>query len=184
MFTYDAVLAAALLTAPPTPLPTEQGVAWSDRLRPALIALAVEAELLSLREVDGVFQKPVQFAYDLKMLRERWQDLFCAPLVEESRRFPGCSLAKEHIALNRAVREELRERLSWDETRAHEIQRALDENDQLHRVWEEVRYANGPHDVHVRRQALARLRDLIGMEAFYRGQLPPHVPLWLFPVAR
>jgi hypothetical protein len=32
----------------------------------------------------------------------------------------------------------------------------------------------------VRRQALKQLRTLIGAEAYYTGQLPPHVPLWRF----
>ena len=35
-----------------------------------------------------------------------------------------------------------------------------------------------------RRQSLAQLRDLIGLEAFYTGRLPPHVPLWRIPEER
>lgn len=180
MFTYDAVLAAALLTSPSGP-PSATNAAWSDRLGPFVIALAIEAEVLDPREGDRIFQKPHHFRHDLNLLRDRWQDLSNAPFVEEGRRFPACSPAKECLALNRAVREELLQRIAQDASRAEEWRNALEENERLHQIWEEVRYANGCYDITVRRRALMRLRELLGAEAFYRGHLPPPVPLALIP---
>ena len=34
------------------------------------------------------------------------------------------------------------------------------------------------------RSALARLRDYIGPDAYYRGEMPPPVPLWRFEMVR
>ena len=34
--------------------------------------------------------------------------------------------------------------------------------------------------VTVRRQALKKLKEMIGDQAYYSGSLPPHVPVWRF----
>lgn len=36
------------------------------------------------------------------------------------------------------------------------------------------------NSVFTRRLALGKLRDILGEENFYRGPLPPHIPLWRF----
>ena len=63
-----------------------------------------------------------------------------------------------------------------------ELRIALNETDHLYQVWDSVRDARcNYYYVTVRRQALKTLREMIGTEAFYRGELPPHVPVWRFP---
>ncbi len=57
----------------------------------------------------------------------------------------------------------------------------LDETKRLYRVWDAVRDSKCEfYYVTVRRQALRKLRDLVGPEAYEAGDLPPHVPVWRF----
>lgn len=185
MFSYDAILAAALLTSPPVSLPVSETAPWSGRLQSYLIIIAVEMEVLDAREGERVFQSPVDFSGDLAMLQSRSEDLLNAPMTEEAGRFPCSSVVKSFLSLNRAMRRESQERMAFDVAHGEELGHALAEIDYLYRVWDAVREAGSPcFYITVRRQALRRTRDLVGMEAFYRGQLPPHVPLWMIPTSR
>jgi hypothetical protein len=38
--------------------------------------------------------------------------------------------------------------------------------------------------VTVRRQALKRLKDMLGEDDYYAAKLPPHVPIWRFEEIR
>jgi hypothetical protein len=68
---------------------------------------------------------------------------------------------------------------------ADELRTIVAETDWLYRIYDALRDARCEYFyVTYRRQALAQLRDLVGMEAYYSGQLPPHVPLWRIPEAR
>ena len=62
-----------------------------------------------------------------------------------------------------------------------EVRAILQETDQLYQIWDTVRDARCEYYyVTVRRQALKRLREALGDEAYFSGRLPPHVPLWRF----
>jgi hypothetical protein len=90
-------------------------------------------------------------------------------------------LIDEFLAFNRAYRSDLKARLEQEPSRAEELRAMMNEVDQLYQLWSTARDAKcGFYYVTVRRQSLAHLRDLAGAEAYYRGQLPPHVPLWHF----
>jgi len=180
MFTCEVLLAAVLLTSPKeTSVPAEQA-GWLEVLRPTFLTLAMDAEILDAREKGFVLGNDV--AGDLAMLQGRFQELARAPLVGEGHRFPDRKLINEFLALNRAYRNQLTARLAIDLVYAEELRAAIVETDQLYQVWDTVRDARCEYYyVTVRRQALQLLRDLIGAEAFYAGQLPPHVPVWHFP---
>jgi hypothetical protein len=50
-----------------------------------------------------------------------------------------------------------------------------------HQLWDAVRDARSEcYYVTARRQALQSLRTTLGPDAYYRGALPPHVPVWRF----
>ena len=69
--------------------------------------------------------------------------------------------------------------------RADVIGVAVAETDRLYRVWDAVRDARCEfYYVTVRRQALKRLKEMVGDEAFAEVDLPPHVPGWRFQEAR
>jgi hypothetical protein len=154
-------------------------------IAPTLRDLAIKLELMDPREVNYLLHDPQNFPQDLKQLQRRFVDLSDAPAVVECERFPDRDAAGELMAANRGYREELNQRLELDQVHADEIQQAIDEADQLHQVWTTVREARcGFYYVNVRRQALKQLRDMIGEPAFYRGELPPHLPVWRVPRTR
>ena len=175
MFTCEIVLAAALLTAPkdaPTP------VAWIEILRPTILTLALDSEILDPRE--RVFlQDPTG---DLEMLRGRNEEFLSYPQLGECNRYPPRKTLNDFLALNRSFRNDLNARLAIDLIHADVIREAIVETDQLYQVWDTVRDAQCEYYyVTVRRQALKLLRDLIGAEAFYTGYLPPSIPVWHLP---
>ena len=182
MFFYDYLLAAALLTAPadlPEPGPPAEAFAT---LRAPLQTLAVEWELLDPREVRYVLARPEDFLSDLNLLRRRYAELSDAPPVGDCFRFPDRTTVNELLAFNRAYRQYIDVRQPGEPARWWELRTALQETDYLYQVWDTVRDARCEYYyVTVRRQALKRLREMLGEEAFYSGQLPPYVPMWRFP---
>jgi hypothetical protein len=184
MFTYECVLAAVLLTSPAetTPDATEPVV---EVLHAALMQAAIDAEVLDAREENLLLTQSRDPAGDLRELQRRHLDLLRAPLVAECRLFPERKVIADLLASNRTYRRDLESRLALDQVHAEELRNALLETDQLYHVWCLLRDARCPfYYVMVRRQALLQLRDLLGPEAYYRGQMPPHVPVWHFPVLR
>jgi hypothetical protein len=183
MFTFKYVIATALLTAPPDSLVLADTAGVHQALSPALQAVAVDWEILDARENRYVLAQPQDFLADLKLLQGRYHELINAPRLEECSRFPERALVNELMAFNRAYRNDLTTRLALDTVHEEELRAALTETDQLYRVWDAIRDARCDYYyITVRRQALLQLRELIGAEAYYSGQLPPHVPVWRFPV--
>jgi hypothetical protein len=183
MFSCEIVLAALMLSAPKDlPVSADQA-AFAHGMRPTLLALAIDGEILDPRERTFLLtQDP---AGDLAMLRGRTEEFARTPLLGESQRFPERKQINDLLALNRAYRNDLNARLAIDLVHMEELRTAIVETDQLYHVWDTVRDARCDYYyVTVRRQSLQLLRDLIGAEAFYNGQLPPNVPVWHFPRGR
>jgi hypothetical protein len=183
MFTFKYVLAATLLTASPDCPELHDAAAAHRELGPALRAVAVDWEILDPRETGYVLARPLDFLADLKLLQGRYQELVNAPRLEECNRLPERSLVKEFLAFNRAFASDLKNRLALDTVHEEELRAALAETEHLYRFWDNVRDARCDYYyITVRRRALQELRELIGAEAYYSGQLPPHVPVWRLPV--
>jgi hypothetical protein len=178
---FDLALAALLLTAPPGTLNLDNPTGLHTVAAPTLTALALQWELLDAREGDYL-KNAQEFVSDLKVLQGRYAELRNAPPVNEIERFPSRDLVNDMLAFNRTYHDSVHSRQSVDMLHSEELQVILAETDQLHRVYEAVRDARCDYYyVTYRRQALNQLRDLIGLEAYYTGQLPPHVPLWRIP---
>ncbi|GEM_PF-2590501 len=185
MLATDCLLAAVLLTAPAdAPLPAET-LAWAEACRTPLLVLALDAQLLDPREDLNYLTRRQNAACDLRALQGRYRDFAFAPLVQESLRFPDRNTALEFLAFNRAYRNDLQARLEFDPGDAAALRAALAEADQLYHLWcliADTRW--GAIYVTPRRQALQMLREQIGAEAFFSGQLPPYVPVWRLTVVR
>jgi hypothetical protein len=96
-------------------------------------------------------------------------------------RFPDRGLINELLSFNRAYRQHLDSRQALDLTCWWELHEALQEADRLYQIWDTVRDARCDYYyVTVRRQALKKLREAVGPQAYYAGCLPPHVPVWRF----
>ena len=177
----DLLLAAVLLAIPPgTPATCPQPDDW-PRLRDAVRAVAVEQEILDRREARYLLTKPEDFCTDLNMLRRRHRDLADAPRVADAERFPDRPAVNELVRFNRAFRRHIDQRCQLEADRAVALGQVLAETDRLYQVWDCVRDARCDfYYVTARRQALQKLRDLIGEEAYAEGELPPNVPTWRF----
>ncbi len=200
MVPLNYALAAVLLTSPaesPTPPDTPTDTAElhvamkpaesSDDLdalitvRPAVRELALDWEILDTREVRYVLTRGEDFASDLKLLRRRYADLCDAPPLYDCMRFPDRSLVNDMLAFNRAYRQHLDNRQSMELANAWQLHEMLLEADRLYQVWDLVRDTRCDYYyVTVRRQALKKLKEMIGDQAYYSGTLPPHVPVWRF----
>jgi hypothetical protein len=180
MFTCEIILAAALIASPKEcPLPTNQ-IAWLEATKPTLLTISVSAEILDPRERAYLFTQDL--VDDLTMLQTRNGDLAWAPLLGECDRFPPRKTINDFLALNRAYRADMTNRLVIDLVHAEEIRTAICETDQLYYVWDTLRDAQCEYYyVTVRRQSLQLLRELSGPSAFYAGQMPPTVPVWHLP---
>lgn len=181
MHSFDYVLAVALLTsAPEAPDPHVSPERFAV-LRPTLQKLAVQWEVLDAREVRYVLTRAEDFATDLKLLRRRCRDLADAPTLSDGLRFPERAVISDLLTFNRAYRQHIDSRQAVEVVHWWELREAVQEADRLYHVWDTVRDARCEYYyVTVRRQALKRLREMIGDEAYHAGQLPPHVPLWQF----
>jgi hypothetical protein len=181
MLPLDYVLAVALLTSGPETgnVPTAgEGLA---SIRPTLQVLAVSWEVLDPREMRYVLTRQEDFAADLKLLRRRQRELSDAPPLQDCTRFPDRAQINELLAFNRAYRQHLDNRQALEQAYWWELREAVQETERLYQVWDTVRDARCDYYyVTVRRQALKKLRETIGDNAYWTGSLPPHVPVWRF----
>src|SRR5437867_805105 len=107
---------------------------------------------------------------------------YVPPAQPAARRNPTHTLLLSPLLRTATLLAHPTQRLEIDQVYAAEIQQAIAEADQLHHIWNTLREARtGFLYVAARRQALKQLRELIGEPAFYRGELPPHLPVWRIP---
>jgi hypothetical protein len=182
MFACEFLLAFSLLTSPEGSVDWNHAPANYDALRPVLQKIAIQLEIMDPREMRYVLARAEDYRSDLQLLRRRYRNLKDAPSLEECLRFPERNFVNDLLAFNRTYHQYLTGRQPVDLVRGEEVQMALTETDRLYQVWDTVRDARcNYYYVTVRRQALKQLRSLLGDKAFYRGHLPPHVPVWRIP---
>ncbi|MFO0936493.1 MAG: hypothetical protein U0798_08290 [Gemmataceae bacterium] len=181
----DLLLAAMLLTAPPgTPETIPPAERW-PAIQAAVQDLAIQWEILDKAETKYLFADSKDFKVDLEILRNRYVDLASAPKAAEAYRFPDRRFAAEMIQFNRAYRSTLSARQIAESDRIDDLSEAIKETDRLYHVWDAARDARCDYyHITVRRQALKKLKSLLGDEEFARGELPPNVPTWRFAEGR
>jgi hypothetical protein len=150
-------------------------------LRPICQRVAVELELVDPKEARYILARDDDFAADLLLVQRRYADLKAAPRVQDALRFPDRVTAQDFLACNRAYHQYLTALQTTDQGHADWCRSALVETDKLYQVWDLVRDARCDYyDVSRRREALQRLRAVLGEPAYYAGQLPPALPVSLF----
>ena len=146
-------------------------------LHQPLTVLSMRLELLDQRETRFVFTKREELAEDLKMLRKRNLELHGAPQLRDASRFPSLSEVNPLLVRNREVRMSLIMEWAMEGADSVALQRQITEIDRRYQIWNIVRDAKCEYYyVTVRRQALKRLKDMIGETAFAAANLPPAVP--------
>jgi hypothetical protein len=175
-----ALAASLIVAAPGTPYPPVATEEWPG-VQAALWHVAIDWELMDPRETHFMLTRPEDLREDLDILRRRCAEFRGAPLVGDSRRFPDREAVNDMISFNRALRKHIDARQHVDTDRGGAYRAALRETDRLYQVWDAVRDARCEfYYVTTRRQALKKVRDLIGAEAYQSGSLPPYVPTWRF----
>jgi len=181
MLCLNQLVAWMLLSAPSGYIDPAKLPAMYPILRTPLLELATRWQILDPREDRYLLARQEDFAADLDLLRHRRQDLQNAPPVEDALRFPDRVVINELLSFNQAYRQCIDMRQPVERSHGGELRAALQDTNRLYRIWDTLRDARCDYYyVTVRRQALQRLRDLIGPEAYYCGELPPSVPLWQF----
>jgi hypothetical protein len=173
-----AVLLLVFAPGHPVPQPTAEEFA---RIAPPLRRFCLEHELLDPREVPYVLARPEDFTADLLLLGRRSRDLADAPPASDAARFPARDAINEALSFNRHYRDHLATIQSVELARAEELQEAIRETDRLYQLYDAIRDARTDYYyIPVRRAALKTIRDTIGPDAYYTGNLPSYVPVWLF----
>lgn len=181
MFGIQYLLTLTLITPPPNGVEALRASPVYAKLRTTLQANAVKLEILDPREVRYILARPDDFFSDLGLLGRRYNELADAPSLNDCFRFPNRETVNELLAFNRAYRQHLSSRQPLELTHWWDLRKAIQETDQLYQVWDTVRDARCDYYyVTVRRQALKKLRTMLGDQAYYQGNLPPFVPLWRF----
>jgi hypothetical protein len=181
MCPLDYAVAVALLTAAPDgPVSPELGKQLAHVV-PTLHAVAVCWEIFDPREARDYDGRPQDFADHLKMLRARQRDLRDAPPLHDCQRFPDRNLINEMITFNRAYHQQLVNRQKLEVAYEREMRVAVEETERLYAIWDLVRDSRTEfYYVAVRREAMKKLREMVGSQVYYSGCLPPHVPMWTF----
>jgi hypothetical protein len=171
------MLLSAPVGTPEQVPPPERWVVVKDSIQ----QIALEWEILDNRETRYVLTHREDFQADLDFLRKRRSELADAPKLAEANRLPDRRVTNDYIQFNRAYRKTLETRLVWEADRAERIGEVLRETDRLYKLWDAIREAKSDfHYVTYRRQALKKLKEGMGTEAFLTGELPPYVPEWRF----
>jgi hypothetical protein len=170
------VVAAVLLTGEPDN--HKQIDCDPDYLLPALKELSIEWELLDPREYAYMFVKTHDFNVDVNIARRRYESLGNAPTLSDAHRFPPKEFIYECLTFNRRYRECILNMQNGDPTRYWEYQAIIEETDWAYGLWDAARDSRVDYYyVTMKRERLQYIRDKIGYDNFYRGILPPHVPI-------
>lgn len=138
-------------------------------------------QVIDVREYNVCFNRPVEFNDNLAVVRDRIKNLCGAPFTHDGYRFPSYAEANERLVFNYLLKTHLE---YWKKLKPANWSELLDIYNETNRrchIYEQLRDARADfYHVIVRRAALRQLRDEIGEEAYYSGNLPPHVPFSAF----
>jgi hypothetical protein len=181
MTTPELFLAAALIAGlPDSPIPKISPEDW-PAFQEAVTQHAIENQLLDRREAQFLFVKPEELKNDMNVLRRRHQELSDAPRLEECDRLPRRDEVNQMLSFNRGYRTQLEARQITEPHWGDYHREAMRETDKLYQVWDSVRDARCEfYYTAVRRQALKRVKEMVGPGEFEAGILPPCVPTWRF----
>lgn len=140
---------------------------------------AVALELLEPRQLQWILESRYSRIFDLDHVRRLNEELKGAPSVGDALRFPEPQTASSYLQFNRDFWFYMEKHKYGSTDEGKQIIAYLDK---VHKIWSLVQSAvlDGTIFIAGRRRALKDLRDVIGDEAYYSTQLPPHVPYWYF----
>lgn len=152
------------------------------RVSAAIHQAAIAMEILDPAERVYIGAESKDLQVDFNILRDRWQDVGHGPRLCDANKFSftraDCTVA---IEFNRAVRRRLEMIAEAEADRRHEVRDAISLVDAHYSVWDSLRDSKCDYyHVTPRRQALKRLKQLIGPDDWAAGRMPLAVPVELF----
>lgn len=184
MFPYNYLIAAALLvqapqeTIDPVTMPSQE--MFAD-VHEAMQNLAVDWEILDPRECRYILEREKDFYADLNLLRKRYQELADAPPLNDCWRFPSRPVLGEYLTFNRGFQQHLNLTLFASPARTEALKEMIVETERIYQILDKARDTQCEYYyITVRRYALKSLKEAIGDNDFYNGQLPDHIPFWRF----
>lgn len=176
----DYILAWALLLAPET-----------ERLRPiyypvhCLREIAVAQELLDEAFAPMHFMQPEHYEGSLANLRAMYHVSKDWPPLRDAQLFPTYETIIENIEFNQAHQDWLENQMILYEGVASQTDyycRWLDKTQDLGNMWSWLATIKDPfdRDIFNKRGSLDSLRDYLKPAQYYRGVLPPAVPIERF----
>lgn len=156
-----------------------------DKLQNEVKSIMYLSEIMDAREWRYMMSKREELQDDFKMLMNRAHDLRDAPFLSDHHRFAiGRDEINALLVFNRQYMTHLQSMRGLFPNDAA-LMRVIAETDALYQAWDSLRDAKTDYYYcHVRRQALMKLKSLIGAEAFERGAMPGNVPEWRFVEVR
>ena len=141
---------------------------------------AIAMEILDRRECPYTLADPQQFVSDCDMLQKRFDDLRDAPLLCMANVLPNRDLTNDLLMFNRCYKNYL-DRCMEIFPDNPELLAARAETEECYKRWDAVRDVRCEYYyTHTRREALKKLRLMLGDEDFAAGRIGPHVPVWRF----
>jgi len=137
------------------------------------------ALLLELGDHRETWQ-PANYRSELLCIRRRYQQLKNAPFASDALYFCCHAAAKDIATRNECYNSKL-----WEYQRAGVWQwnviEAISTTGRAGACWRLLRRGSDPGDyIHIRRESLQELRELLGNQAYYARQMPPAIPkFWL-----
>lgn len=142
--------------------------------------LALQMEILDVRESRYILASPNDFVSDLNLVRNRWNDLKFTPCTQLAKCLPNRFVVSDLILFNRNYRSYITNCLALypDDV---VLKAAMEENELCFQFWDAIRDATCEYYyIHIRRQALGRVLEFVTVDELLSGKLPPHVPIWRF----
>jgi hypothetical protein len=168
---------AALILWPVEPAVSSQQCpeAWA-----ALKQISLDLELVGSHE-----NWASDFRSELRYVRHYWRTLQDAPRLGDCFCLPPNCVVADLCKLNEQYQCHLQMQQIIHAHNSDDLTEALREARHLYGVWDAVRRATAPNQAWAyRRRTLRQLREMLGDNAYYSGQLPPCVPLWQFQEIR
>ena len=110
----EFILAGMLLLSPLEMSDSEKSIQDEADLSPFVQAIALNFEILDPREHQYILLRSSDFQSDVKLLKKRYNELYDAPLVFDSMRFPDRLVIQEMLGFNRAYRHHLSARVNLE----------------------------------------------------------------------
>lgn len=151
-------------------------------LLPQMHQVALKLQLLDKREIEPIQNWQFRLhntPLTVREIQDRYEKYLNYPMLEEVNRFYNKQYVDNSLLVNLKFQNNLTIRKTIDSIHEELINDAIQENKKLYTIWDTLREVRTEYYyVLHKREQLYLLRELIGDENFYLGNLPPPYTYW------